>query len=64
LQLVTSFWLMLMLIILLKILFAVTLLLFFATLAMLSSGCKLNLLIKQIWLKLESKDPLLVPVYQ
>jgi hypothetical protein len=55
---------MLMLIILLKILFVVTLLLFFATLAMLSSGCKLNILIKQIWLKLESKDPLLVPVCQ
>jgi hypothetical protein len=31
---------------------------------MLSSGCKLNLLIKQIWLKHECNDPLLVAVWQ
>jgi hypothetical protein len=33
-----------------------------ATLVMLSSGCKLNPLIKQIWIKLESKYLVLVAV--
>jgi hypothetical protein len=34
------------------------------TLAILSLGCTLNLLIKQIWLKFEGKDLLVVVVYQ
>jgi hypothetical protein len=43
------------------IMFMVILMLFLFS-CMLSSGCKLNLLIKQIWLKHESKDPLLVAI--